>query len=218
MGKLKKIGLIICVVLLCMGIILLTDYGKMKKYQNGEVTDLAALEYRQMQTGDLVSGKIDYVLDTVAEEYETKFGIRTSDDSTKLYYIIGLENSYAIYETSSKEEYETLDKICEETWAYLDSEDVNAPLPSTTLQIQGEVQKMDEKIAGYFKDWFKEADFSDEEFENSTEVYMISRANLDGLKRSVHIGIGMTAVGAVGLIALLIVTIKGKKKASQEFY
>ena len=95
---------------------------------------------------------------------------------------------------------------------------MNAPLPSTTLQIQGEVQKMDEKIAGYFKDWFKEADFSDEEFENSTEVYMISRANLDGLKRSVNIGIGMTAVGAVGLIALLIVTIKGKKKASQEFY
>ena len=54
MGKLKKIGLIICVVLLCMGIILLTDYGKMKKYQNGEVTDLAALEYRQMQISCLM--------------------------------------------------------------------------------------------------------------------------------------------------------------------
>ena len=70
----------------------------------------------------------------------------------------------------------------------------------------------------YLKSCASYSRFSNLALKNSTEVYMISRANLDGLKRSVNIGIGMTAVGAVGLIALLIVTIKGKKKASQEFY
>lgn len=219
MEKVKKVLLVVFVMMFFIGIIPVTDFGKMKKYQNNEVTDLANLGYRQMQTGDLVSGKVDYVLDTVAEEYETKFGIRTSDDSTKLYYIISLPNSYAVYETSNKEEYDTLDKICNETWDYLNSEDGSAPAPTSSLMIQGEVKKMDDKVAGYFKDWFKEqADFSDEDFEKNTEVYMISRTKFDGFQRSVYTGIGLAAVGAVGLIVLLVLKIKAKKQSSQEFY
>ena len=85
--------------------------------------------------------------------------------------------------------------------------------------IQGEVKKMDDKVAGYFKDWFKEqADFSDEDFEKNTEVYMISRTKFDGFQRSVYTGIGLAAVGAVGLIVLLVLKIKAKKQSSQEFY
>ena len=111
MEKVKKVLLVVFVMMFFIGIILVTDFGKMQKYKNNEVTDLANLGYRQMQTGDLVTGKVDYVLDTVAEEYETKFGIRTSDDSTKLYYIISLPNSYAVYETSNKEEYDLTHQV-----------------------------------------------------------------------------------------------------------
>lgn len=72
MEKVKKVLLVVFVMMFFIGIILVTDFGKMQKYKNNEVTDLANLGYRQMQTGDLVTGKVDYVLDTVAEEYESK--------------------------------------------------------------------------------------------------------------------------------------------------
>lgn len=219
MSKVKNVLFVVFVMMFFIGVILVTDYDKMKKYQNGEVSDLADLGYRQIQTGDLVSGDVNYVLDTVAEEYETKFGIRTSDDSTKLYYIIGLPNSYAVYETNNKQEYETLDEICNETWEYLNDEGSSVPAPVTSLKVQGEVKKMDDKVAGYFKDWFKEqADFTDEDFEKNTEVYMISRTNLDGFQRSVYVGFGLAAAGIVGTAVLLVLKIKEKKQSSQEFY
>lgn len=48
MEKVKKVLLVVFVMMFFIGIILVTDFGKMQKYKNNEVTDLANLGYRQM--------------------------------------------------------------------------------------------------------------------------------------------------------------------------
>jgi hypothetical protein len=87
--------------------------------------DFNTLSQSELKDGLIVKGTIDMALDVYAEEYETTVGIRTSDDSEKLYYLVPVydedENGYITfkylitYEAEPKE-FDTMDEIIENTW------------------------------------------------------------------------------------------------------
>jgi hypothetical protein len=216
-GKTKTFG-IIAIICAAIAVTFLTNIPTWLKYKNNEITDLNS-ETLVLTKGDIIECDADYVLGAAAEEYSTNFGVRTSDSSSKLYYVLWLDNNkYALYETGNKDQYATLDKITDETFAFFESQaayqesgDVeDLKLPTTKLHITGRVVNMSSEIQGYFREWYNQA-FVDNEFDSCTETVMITNAAFDRLGVTVIIG----AVGAVLALLFLALTvisfIKGKQ-------
>jgi len=109
-----------------------------------------------------VSGNVELVLDYFAEEYETTNGVRTSDKSDKLFYLVTVSptdaegyyhHQYLITLEAEPSHFEVLDTICDETWA----EEV--PYEYTLFDIgTSKVTKMDSEIAGYLDEFITEND------------------------------------------------------------
>ena len=210
MLKKTKLCATILLVAVCFAVALLTNIPAWLKYKKGDIKDLDTVAAGELQTGDLVRGTVNAVLGACAEEYSTKFGIRTSSSSSKLYYVLWLENGNMIlYETGNKSEYDILDKISEETEDYYDSyqkvqesgniEDLK--LPTTTFQLEGRITKPSSKIEGFFKEWYGD----DAEFAANTERVMITRANFDGMGTTVYIGFGAGVLAIIMAVVTLIV-------------
>ena len=219
MLKKTKICATILLVAVCFAVAMLTNIPSWLKIKKGDIKDIETVEANTLESGDLVKGTINTVLGACAEEYSTKFGIRTSSKSSKLYYVLWLENDNLIlYETGNKSEYDTLDKITEETKAYFDSyeeaqksgnlEDVK--LPTTTFSIEGRVTSVPSKIQGYFKEWYDD----DAEFDKNTEKVMITRCDFDGMDINIYIGFGCAVLAVVMLVVTLIVWKKEKEENS----
>lgn len=211
---------ILAVVFFCVGIPFALDIPTYLKMKNGDIVNLDEVEAFALERGDVVEGNVNRVLGCCAEEYTTNFGIRTSDRSDKLYYVIWLNNdNFIVYCTSSSSDYTKLDQITEETYAYLESlatydetkdyEDLQ--LPATELKIQGTVSKLPSNIEGFFREWYQEA--VDEEygsFDECCEPLMITHARLGNLKTTIMIGAIFAAAGVLMLILGIIFAIRNK--------
>lgn len=183
------------------------------KLLNDDIISINEVEKNGLKKGDVVDGIADYSLGCVAEEYETNFGIRTSDDSTKLYYVLWLDNeNFILYETANKKQYDLLETITEETYAYIESSAVyeesgdlaDLVIPTTTMEIEGVVSKIPSEIEGYFEEWYNEA-FGDGEYASYCEPVMISNTNFDSIGTMVFIGAGCAVVAiALGIVLLVL--------------
>ena len=79
--------------------------------------DFNTLTEDQLEAGMSVHGDIDLALGAYAESYETDLGIRTSDESSSLYYLIPIFDMagdgkirYLITFHAEPEDFDTLDK------------------------------------------------------------------------------------------------------------
>ena len=93
--------------------------------ENGQ-PDFNTLSQEQLKNGLIVQGKIMLSFDTYAEAYETNMGIRSSDKSTQLYYIIpvydvskdnSIDIKYFITFMADPKHFDTMDKIVTQTWS-----------------------------------------------------------------------------------------------------
>lgn len=195
----------------CISVVFLTDIPAFLKYKKGDIKDYGTVAAGELKKGDLVRGTVDMTLGPCAEEYTTNYGVRTSDKSSKLYYVLWMPNRQLIlYETSSSAEYALLDKMADETYNYFETLDegielgdmAGVALPTTTLELEGRVTEMSSEISGYFKSMYDQI-FDDNDFANTAEPVMITHVALRRLGMLVIIG----AACAVLAIALLVVTI-----------
>lgn len=218
--KLNKVSTcwVLALVFAVIAAVFLTDLPTYLKIKKGDIVNLEEVGAFELKKGDVVEGKADYVLGCCAEEYSTTFGIRSSDDSTKLYYVLWLNNdNFIVYCTANKGEYTTLDKITEETIAYLESTEVydasgdieDLVVPSTTLNIQGTVSNLPSDIEGYFREWYSES--VDDDFDDYCEPVMITHTNFNGIGTGLIVGI-VLAVAAVFCVVLAIVFHRAKKR------
>ncbi|MDD5946480.1 MAG: hypothetical protein PUC41_01600 [Oscillospiraceae bacterium] len=209
MAKFRILGAIALVALI-LGIVSLTDMPHYIKYLKGDVINYNTAAAHTLKDGDLVEGVVDAALGCCAEEYETKFGIRTSDDSSKLYYVLWMDNEqFIVYETASKAQYTKLDEITSSTEKYLDAleaGDENAAL-NVTMQIQGVVETLPSDIEGYFHEWYGT---NDSTYSSKCEGVMITNTNLDKLGTSVFIGAGSILVAIILGVVLLVLWRKEK--------
>lgn len=219
MDKKTKVFGTIALVLACLGVMLLMDIPQYLKYKNNEITNMND-ENLVLNKGDLIQGTVDMALGAAVEEYSTNFGVRTSKDSSKLYYVIWLDNNnFALYETGNKDDYDTLDKITDETFAFFESQETyeesgdlnDIVYPTTELEITGRVVNMPSDVRGYFENWYNES-FDDGQFASSTEPLMITNAAFDRFFMLVIVG----AVSAVLAVVFLVLTIIFWKKSKED--
>lgn len=208
MSKFRVLGAI-ALVALFVGIGLVMQMPTYIKLLKGDTISINSVPAHTLEKGDVVDGIIDASLGCCAEEYETNFGFRTSDDSTKLYYVLWLDNdNFIVYETGSKEQYTKLDAITDSTYDYLDAVeagDENAAL-NLTMEIEGVVEKLPSDIEGFFKEWYDD----DATFSQRCEGVMITNANFDRVGTMVYIGAGAILLAIVLGIVLLVMWRKEK--------
>lgn len=223
MKKARVFG-VIALVCLCIAAVFLLDTPTYIKVWRGQEQDLAEIDPYELKKGDVVSGDAGWSYGYCAEEYQTNFGIRTSKDSTKRYYVMLLNSDdFILYCTSVKSEYTQLDKMEDELIAYYDSweryEESEDPedlkIPESTIDIQGSVTKIPSEIEGYFREWYAECVGDD--YNESVVPLMINHMNFDSFGTMMIAGIA-AAVGAVifGILAL-VMRIKAKK-SEFDFY
>ena len=223
MLKKTKICATVLLVAVCFAVAMLTNIPAWLKIKKGDIKDIETVAANSLESGDLVQGTINSVFGACAEEYSTKFGIRTSSKSSKLYYVFYLENQNLIlYETGNSSEYDTLDKITEETEAYLKSFETaqksgdlaDVKLPTTTFRLEGRVTSLPSKVEGYFREWYGD----DAEFEKGAEKVMITRCDFDGMDINIYIGFGAAVLAIIMLVVTLIVWKKEKEGNSYGYY
>lgn len=213
-----KVRLFGALTILCIAIAIamFSDMSLCRKYKAGDIKDFNEVEAGELQAGDLVRGTADMNFGACAEEYSTTFGIRTSKESSKLYYVLWMDNNQLIlYETSSNAEFEALDKQADETSAFLDSQDEAGEsgdtsdilLPKTTVEIEGSVMSIPHDIEGYFREWYDD----DESYNKNTEKVMIRKRDFSKLPMVPYIGIGAGAAGILMLVLTILFWVKGKR-------
>lgn len=223
--KLGRFLLSLALVAACVAAVLLTDIPAWLKYKKGDVKDYNLAEAGELKKGDLVQGTVDMSLGPCAEEYNTTYGVRSSDNSSKLYYVLWMDSDQLIvYETSASSDYAALDRIADETVNYFKTlnegvelgDMAGVQLPTSTLEIQGRVTELPSDIKGWFKELYDKA-FEDDDFEKSAEPVMITRVQLDRLGMLVIIGAGC-AVLAIVLLAAGIAVMRREKANLQQTY
>lgn len=208
MSKFRVLGAI-ALVALFVGIGLVLQMPTYIKLLKGDTVSINSVPAHTLENGDVVEGLVDAALGCCAEEYETNFGIRTSDDSSKLYYVLWLDNdNFIVYETGNKDQYTKLDQITESTYDYLDAMeagDENAML-NVTMELEGVVKKLPSDIEGYFQEWYDD----DATFSQRCEGVMITNTNFDNVGTMVFVGAGCILVAIILGIVLLVLWRKEK--------
>ena len=120
---------------------------------------------RNALSDTIASSEISAVYDCFAE-YED------SDGKIYGYYIIPYgeewENYIAVRVKESKAS--ELDSICDDTWEYLMGNDVSL---DRTVSVKGNVRSMDYDESKYFKEWFEDMEFSEDEIDEYAVNYVL---------------------------------------------
>lgn len=91
---------------------------------NGQ-PDFSTLSESGLKDGLIVKGNIDAALSTYAEDYKETLGVRTSEESKQMYYLVPIyeadENGYITFKylityVADPEDYKTMDEISENFW------------------------------------------------------------------------------------------------------
>ncbi len=166
-----------------------------------------------VEKDDYVSLYVDGVIGNFAETKHYTNMIPTGKDE---HYIILLENQEFIpVIVKNKKIQSEFDRICEETWNYLDntSKDGETTTRPKGITVKGVVATLNPEIEGYYKEWLESMGVSPDE----NKVYYVT---LDTTQTKMSV-IGMALLSiAIGLMNLwfVITSIRKRKelKAMQE--
>ena len=123
-------------------------------------------------------GIIDMSFGTYAETYNTNWGIRTSDKSNSLFYLIPIYNvkedgnpefKYFISYKAYPDDFATMDKIEKQTWSY------ESDYTQLTIE-NGTIQKLPGQYQQYLKEWMETPDF----YENGSFIDWCVENNIFG--------------------------------------
>ncbi|PWM63623.1 MAG: hypothetical protein DBX63_01920 [Clostridia bacterium] len=220
--------LILGVVLLGIGLMAFIGVqSDLKKYETEGTRDFNQLTEAELSGKPYVEGRVEFVFEVFAEEYTTNYGIRLSDDSDKLYYLIPLvtEEGYIDYFVTLEATgryYDTLNQIYEETWdeslpavyteLYLEDAKIRS-LPSSIEKILYDWCETGEFYQnGSFVDWCVESDFfgttDSAEIVSHVLPYMIVPDSKPG--GSALIGLVMAGIGLALLVVAVVLLNKAK--------
>lgn len=201
-----------CIVLLMMGAAMLTDLETLIRKNNGSLKDyntsLVENDYE-----DIDEGYYEITIDAVFECFATE-GPSGNPDSW--YYAVWLDdNSIAILVTDEEETAAELDRICDETWDYLNYEtDTFTSDPLTLVVSAGSIYD-DSDLAIMYKQDLENLGITDDNF--YIRYAEISTRPVDDLMTTVIIGALVFLAGIVCTIGFLITIANDRKKRLSGF-
>ncbi len=131
--------------------------------ENGR-PDFNTLSQKELKDGLQVSGTIDLAIECYAESYGTTYGIRTSDDSDTLFYLIPVYDPYPdgsiniryfITYEASPGDFAAMDAAVSQMWTTS-----GAITPQLTLE-NAEIAPLPGDVAGYLDEYVNEDTFYD---------------------------------------------------------
>jgi hypothetical protein len=138
--------------------------------------DFNTLTEDQLEAGMFVHGDFDLALDVYAEAYDSQLGIRTSKDSSNLYYLIPIydkagdgEIQYLITFNAEPEDFDTLDKIVAQTWS-------DDPITTRLTVDNGYMWNLPDTFKEYFSEWAHDDSF----YENGSFIDWCKEYNVFG--------------------------------------
>lgn len=152
-----------------------TDQNKLKEKGQPDFNTLSADE---LENGLIVKGTIDLAFDTFAEAYEENYGVRTSDESELLYYVIPIYDidadgyiqiNYFMAFKAEPKHYDMMDKIMEQTWI--------EPDEYSELSVEnGVINTLPDDLTQFFYEWADDTAF----YENGSFIDWCAENNIFG--------------------------------------
>ncbi len=184
------------------------------KISTSPAQDIYEINADEIVEGTHISGQIDFIYDYYAMESreEKTLGITTStDEDTARWYIFPVygeteEDGRFLTIRISPKDYYMVDKIVDETWAYLNGE--SDDFGQTTYAIDARAVKLDSELHQLYYDWYG-SDVSKEEADAYLTPYVLVPV-MDTNTLWLIIGISALLI-IVGLVFVL----KREKKAVQ---
>lgn len=213
---------IIAVVVMIVGAVFLFRGFKEKSLVDKGFEDYNELSYKDVEDGMLVEGEFYYGYGTFAEEYETTYGIRLSDDSEVLYYVVEagneeemetLEYRYVGFKATPSW-FDKMDELTDETDEYFLDEDAPEPTP---VKFTAKVSDMSDELYGYMEEAFLEQGIEKSEMDYYLHPVILTPYNEEGYKAYLIVGAIGVAIGVVVLVIAFAINSK-KKKAEDVYY
>lgn len=175
----------------------------------GDIDEVEGKSVSDYEVGDLTEGKIKYTLEIVAEleTYETRFGVKTNSKITP-YYLVQLEDGYAIVHGNNKDFIDKMKKNLDETTKYsYDSSKYPKPKP---VKISTRAEEMPDELRKCLYDHFEKAGISNKGCDEMVANCVLQQIYFNNIKTT-------SIIGAVLIIVPLIVLIIIKLKKHSEF-
>ncbi|MBE5881911.1 MAG: hypothetical protein E7289_06375 [Lachnospiraceae bacterium] len=210
MDKLKGLGLAV------VGAVLIFVFAiPQYKILQSPAQDIYEINANEITEGTHITGNIDFIYDYYATESreEKTLGITTStENDTSRWYIFpvygeSVEDPKYLTVRVSPEDYYTVDKIVEETWAYLNGEADS--FGQTTYAIDARAVKLDDELLQLYYDWYG-AEYKAEAEEYLTPYVLVPVTEM-------NIILIMGVLGIVLIIAGLVMLLWKKKKVEPNY-
>ena len=207
---------LVFVVFIITGLVFYFQGNTDKKIMNETPVSLEEINILNCEKNTHVKGEIYACLGPYAEEYQTRYFVKTSD-STYYYFIpVGTENFISI-STSDSSLVAKLNALDTATTKYINGEADN--IYYSPIEFEGKIIGLDSEMAGYLYDWLYSTGF---EAATTTKEELKTRylgnykivALSDGGSSSMIVGGGMTIIGLIGLLVCLLIYFTTRNKAA----
>ncbi len=170
--------------------------------------ELSKVNSGDIEEGEYYEGDVDLVMDVIAEMETThkSHGITTSKDVTP-YYLVMLNESYAIVHVSNDDLIEQMNDLMDDTWDFLDGNTEELPKP---IHIQTKAVETESELQPYIYDYFEEAGYSKEECDDIVEDSVLQTQVYKNVKK-------IPLITGAAFIVLAVITILVFVKSGRKF-
>lgn len=209
---------IIAVVLIIVGAVFMVASLKEKSdFDKKGFEDFNEISYKDLKDGTYVEGEFIEAYSPFAETYSTKYGIRLSDDSDELCYVVpsGSEEEYETLEyryigfLCSSSWYDKMDDLIDQTEDYYEDDYAAEPVP---VAFTAKVRDMTDEEIGWMEEYFIESGIDEDDMDYYTHPVVLEVFSKDGYKGGLYIGLGMAAIGVVVFVVAIVLKSKNKKQ------
>lgn len=224
--------LVFAVLLILVGGSILSEADQYEEIQQNGAPDFNTLSIEQIEERPYVSGNVEFVFECFAESYTTNYGVRTSDESEELYYLVAAaptdadgyyDFQYLICIKAEPWQFSKMDTILEETWA-TDFEGEYTTFEIGTSKVKSLGTKLEDILWEYADDsdlveWLADTSFfgTNDEAEIRSRIlpYMI---DIGESPTSPSVGMVAFAIAAVLLIIGVLLVVKSRARRDDNPY
>lgn len=167
--------------------------------------DLNSLSPVMLEPNLIVEGELECNYGAFVEEYNTRYGIKTSESVYKYLIPIG-EYEYIGIEPLNDSMEVAFDRQVEETLAYIYEETDSYP---ETVHVIGRIKKLDNQSLGYMKEYLLYMGYTQEEANRYACPYYLDCETYSNWGPGLVIGIVLLLIG---IVLLVITFISSRKK------
>ncbi len=173
-----------------------------------------------IKSGMAIESEMNILMECFGSMETTTTNRRSGSSSTHndYYYIMPIfvedETYYVAYKVrEDSEDFSTYKKISKETMAFLNGSSDN--LSSTTIEINGGLHKLDEKVYGYMTDWFESSNWfeSDKDIDKYVLPLVFEPQDDAVILKLLWVSVGLIVGGLAIMIIIAVIDKKNKRKA-----